>query len=159
MEASALPVDTGILRAPGAPVLLRLRSDEQLVALFRAGNEEAFGVICDRFQTRLLAYVRRMLPPGPRANAEDVLQDVYMRAYGALRADDRPVAVRAWLYRVAHNRCIDELRRPGCPAEPRSSSRRATRASIPRWPPSAARTCAASSSIWAVCRSSSGPRC
>jgi len=113
MEASALPVDTGILRAPAAPVLLRLRSDEQLVALFRAGNEEAFGVICDRFQTRLLAYVRRMLPPGPRANAEDVLQDVYMRAYSALRADDRPVAVRAWLYRVAHNRCIDELRRPG----------------------------------------------
>ncbi|MCU0258352.1 MAG: RNA polymerase sigma factor, partial [Solirubrobacteraceae bacterium] len=30
-----------------------------------------------------------------------------------MRADDRPVAVRAWLYRVAHNRCIDELRRPG----------------------------------------------
>ena len=118
MEASALPVDTGILRAPGAPVLLRLRSDEQLVALFRAGNEEAFSVICDRFQTRLLAYVRRMLPPGPRANAEDVLQDVYMRAYGALRANDRPVAVPAWLYRVAHNRCIDELRRPGAqPAE------------------------------------------
>ncbi len=54
-----------------------------------------------------------MLPPGPRANAEDVLQDVFMRAYSALRADERPVAVRAWLYRVAHNRCIDELRRPG----------------------------------------------
>ncbi len=118
MEASALPVDTGILRAPAAPVLLRLRSDEQLVAMFRGGSEEAFGVICARFQTRLLAYVRRMLPPGPRSNAEDVLQDVYMRAYSALRADDRPVAVRAWLYRVAHNRCIDELRRPGAqPAE------------------------------------------
>ncbi len=114
MEASALPVDGGIMRAPGtAPVLLRLRSDEQLVALFRRGNEEAFSVIHDRFQSRLLAYVRRMLPPGPRADAEDVLQDVFLRAYGALRADDRPIALRAWLYRVAHNRCIDELRRPG----------------------------------------------
>ena len=116
MEASALPVDTGMIRAPAAPVLLRLRSDEQLVALFRAGNEEAFSLLCDRFQTRLLAYVRRMLPPGPRANAEDILQDVFMRAYSALRADDRPVAIRAWLYRVAHNRCIDELRRPGAQA-------------------------------------------
>ncbi len=114
MEASALQGNTGIMRAPSAaPVLLRLRSDEQLVALFRAGNEEAFSVIHDRFQTRLLAYVRRMLPPGPRANAEDILQDVYLRAYSALRADERPVALRAWLYRVAHNRCIDELRRPG----------------------------------------------
>lgn len=113
MEASAVPVDVGLARAPGVPVLLRLRSDEQLVALFRAGNEEAFGVIHDRFQPRLLAYVRRMLPPGPRANAEDALQDVFLRAYSALRADDRPIALKAWLYRVAHNRCIDELRRPG----------------------------------------------
>ncbi len=113
MEASAVPVDVGLTRSPGAPVLLRLRSDEQLVALFRAGNDEAFGVIHDRFQTRLLAYVRRMLPPGVRNNAEDVLQDVFLRAYSALRADDRPIAVKAWLYRVAHNRCIDELRRPG----------------------------------------------
>lgn len=113
MEASALQLDVPVARAPGAPVLLRLRSDEQLVALFRAGSEEAFGAIHDRFRVRLLAYVRRMLPPGPRANAEDVLQDVFLRAYGALRADERPVALRAWLYRVAHNRCVDELRRPG----------------------------------------------
>ena len=113
MAASAVPIDVDVTRSPGAPVLLRLRSDEQLVALFRAGNDEAFGVIHDRFQTRLLAYVRRMLPPGVRNNAEDVLQDVFLRAYGALRADERPIALKAWLYRVAHNRCIDELRRPG----------------------------------------------
>src|SRR5204863_3842512 len=40
------------------------------------------------------------------------LQDVFLRAYSALRCDDRPVTLRAWLYRVAHNRCIDQLRRP-----------------------------------------------
>ena len=50
-----------------------------------------------------------------RADAEDVLQDVFLRAYGALRNDDRPVTLRAWLYRVAHNRCIDHLRRPDPP--------------------------------------------
>jgi RNA polymerase sigma factor (sigma-70 family) len=49
---------------------------------------------------------------GSRSDAEDVLQDVFLRAYGALRNDDRPVTLRAWLYRVAHNRCIDHLRRP-----------------------------------------------
>jgi RNA polymerase sigma factor (sigma-70 family) len=48
---------------------------------------------------------------GSRQDAEDALQDVFLRAYGALRADDRPVTLRAWLYRVAHNRCIDQLRR------------------------------------------------
>ena len=38
-----------------------------------------------------------------------------MRAYAGLRANDRELALRAWLYRVAHNRCIDELRRPALP--------------------------------------------
>jgi RNA polymerase sigma factor (sigma-70 family) len=90
---------------------LRLRSDDQLVALFRAGNEEAFRVIHDRYNQRLFAYARQMLS-GSRQDAEDALQDVFVRAYGSLRASDRPIALRAWLYRVAHNRCIDQLRRP-----------------------------------------------
>jgi RNA polymerase sigma factor (sigma-70 family) len=96
--------------------LLRLRTDDQLVALFRGGNDEAFRVIHDRYRQRLFAYVRQMLWAGPRHDAEDLLQDVFVRAYGALRADTRDVNLRAWLYRVAHNRCIDHLRRPVPPA-------------------------------------------
>ena len=104
------PAGTG-LRPLGGP-LLRLRTDEQLLALFRAGSDEAFRVIHDRYRQRLFAYVRQMLWAGPRQDAEDLLQDVFVRAYGALRADAREVNLRAWLYRVAHNRCIDHLRRP-----------------------------------------------
>lgn len=113
MEASTITATA----APASPKgklltgpLLRLRSDEQLVRLFRGGSEEAFRVIHDRFRTRLLAYARQMLGPA-RADAEDVLQDVFVRAYGALRANEHEVSLRAWLYRIAHNRCIDELRR------------------------------------------------
>jgi RNA polymerase sigma factor (sigma-70 family) len=91
--------------------LLRLRSDDQLVALFRAGSDEAFHAIHDRYRQRLFAYARQMLA-GSRQDAEDALQDVFVRAYSALRADSRPVSLRAWLYRIAHNRCIDQLRRP-----------------------------------------------
>ncbi|HEY7618795.1 MAG TPA: sigma-70 family RNA polymerase sigma factor [Solirubrobacteraceae bacterium] len=94
---------------------MRLRSDDQLVALFRMGYDEAFRAIHDRYRQRLFAYTRQMLS-GSRSDAEDVLQDVFLRAYGALRQDDRPVTLRAWLYRVAHNRCIDHLRRPVPPA-------------------------------------------
>jgi RNA polymerase sigma factor (sigma-70 family) len=96
---------------PVPTALLRLRSDEQLVALFRQGNEDAFRVIHDRYRVRLLAYTRQMLG-GSRTDAEDALQDVFLRAYNALRADERPIALKAWLYRVAHNRCIDHIRRP-----------------------------------------------
>src|SRR6058998_296500 len=111
MEASALRAPAAIARPLATAPLLRLRSDEQLVALFRSGDEEAFRAIHDRYRQRLLAYARQMLA-GSRADAEDALQDVFVRAYRALRADGRPVSLRAWLYRVAHNRCIDELRRP-----------------------------------------------
>ncbi|MDT7582200.1 MAG: hypothetical protein QOK35_3465, partial [Pseudonocardiales bacterium] len=94
--------------------LLRLRSDEQLLALFRAGREEAFRVLHDRYHERLLAYVRHMLRGN--SEAEDIVQDVFERAYGALRTGEREIAVRPWLYRVAHNRCIDYVRR--APATP-----------------------------------------
>jgi RNA polymerase sigma factor (sigma-70 family) len=118
MEASTIPA-TAVLapqrRVVSAGPLLRLRSDEQLVRLFREGNDEAFRVIHDRYRSRLLAYARQMLS-GSRLDAEDALQEVFVRAYAALRADDREISLRAWLYRVAHNRCIDELRRPAPPA-------------------------------------------
>ena len=115
MEASALPAPAAVARTRtsiGAP-LLRLRSDEQLVALFRAGHDDAFRVIHDRYRQRLFAYTRQMLPH--RQDAEDALQDIFVRAYSGLRANHRELALRAWLYRVAHNRCIDELRRPSPP--------------------------------------------
>lgn len=116
MEASAIQAPAALaprrLAVPAA--LLRLRSDEQLVALFRAGNDDAFRVIHDRYSQRLLAYTRQMLP-GRRQDAEDALQDVFIRAHASLRASDRTITLRAWLYRIAHNRCVDELRRPAPP--------------------------------------------
>jgi RNA polymerase sigma factor (sigma-70 family) len=116
VEASTLQAPAGLARKRIAigPPLLRLRSDEQLVALFRAGHDEAFRVIHDRYEKRLLAYTRQMLPRDH--DAEDALQDVFVRAYAGLRTSDRELALRAWLFRVAHNRCIDELRRPTPPA-------------------------------------------
>jgi len=99
-----VPWDRSITRAA-----LRPPTDEQLVACLRAGDDDAMTEIDRRYRDRLLAYVRRM---SAGADAEDVVQDVFARAYTALRADDRPMALRAWLYRVAHNRCLDVLRRP-----------------------------------------------
>jgi RNA polymerase sigma factor (sigma-70 family) len=116
MEASAIHAPAALHRFSRGGGLLRLRSDEQLVAAFRHGNDEAFRVLHDRYRQRLFAYVRQMLSACSRQDAEDVLQDVFVRAYGALRNDNREMNVRAWLYRVAHNRCIDHLRRPVPPA-------------------------------------------
>ena len=110
MEASAIHARTGLGRGRVTlpTPLLRLRSDQQLVGLFRSGNEDAFRVIHDRYRARLLAYVRQMLA-GQHPDAEDVLQDVFVRAYAGLLANGRELSLRPWLYRIAHNRCVDEL--------------------------------------------------
>ncbi|HEU0315751.1 MAG TPA: sigma-70 family RNA polymerase sigma factor, partial [Solirubrobacteraceae bacterium] len=94
-----------------AATRLRRCTDDQLVERFRAGRDEAFQVIHDRYRARLLAYVRQMLDGRAGVDAEDVLQDVFERAARTLRAERTPLGLRPWLYSVAHNRCVDELRR------------------------------------------------
>ena len=85
MEASSLTTSastTGILaRTP----LLRLQPDEKLVALMREGQDRAFDVLFNRYQSRLLAFCRRMV--GSPQDAEDVLQEVFVAAHAAILAD------------------------------------------------------------------------
>jgi RNA polymerase sigma factor (sigma-70 family) len=49
---------------------------------------------------------------GSQEDAEDVLQEVFTAAFNAMRADDRPINARPWLYRIARNRSLNHLRRP-----------------------------------------------
>ena len=106
MEASALRHPAPVGRSP----LLRLKGDERLIALTRRGHGAAFEVLVARYQPRLLAFCRHML--ASTEDAEDVLQEVFASAYNAIRADDRPINARPWLYRIARNRCLNHLRRP-----------------------------------------------
>jgi RNA polymerase sigma factor (sigma-70 family) len=108
VEASALKhVAADGLRGPTP--LLRLQSDERLVALTRRGNQAAYEALVARYQARLLAFCRHML--GSREDAEDVLQEVFAAAYNAMVADERGLNVRPWLYRIARNRSLNHLRR------------------------------------------------
>ncbi|MGN6187681.1 MAG: RNA polymerase sigma factor [Conexibacter sp.] len=107
MEASALTQP--LSGAHGRSPLLRLQSDERLIALVRRGNHSAFEALVSRYQARLLAFCRHML--GSREDAEDVLQEVFAAAFNAILADERPINARPWLYRIARNRSLNHLRR------------------------------------------------
>src|ERR1700681_361481 len=109
MEVSSLGHTSTIQGLRGASPLLRLQSDERLVALTRRGQHAAFEVICARYQTRLLSFCRHML--SSREDAEDVLQEVFTAAFNAVLADEREINVRPWLYRIARNRSLNHLRR------------------------------------------------
>jgi RNA polymerase sigma factor (sigma-70 family) len=89
----------------------RSRSDEALVAAFRAGDEHAFEAIDARYRARLTAYARRILKNADPGLAEDVVQESLWRAHRALRRDDRPMQLRAWLHRLVRNCSLDELSR------------------------------------------------
>ncbi len=93
-----------------SPATLRLRSDEHLVSLFRAGREDAFEAIHERHRRRLQATAARALRSSG-GDAEGVVQEAFLRAHRALRADHRPIELKPWLHRVVRNLCIDELRR------------------------------------------------
>ena len=109
MEVSALSHPSSISGLRGPSALLRLQSDERLVALTRRGQHAAFEVLCARYQTRLLSFCRHML--ASREDAEDVLQEVFAAAFNAVLADERDINVRPWLYRIARNRSLNHLRR------------------------------------------------
>jgi RNA polymerase sigma factor (sigma-70 family) len=108
VEVSALN-HAGAAGIHGRSPLLRLQSDERLVALTRRGSHHAFEALVARYESRLLAFCRHML--ASREDAEDVLQEVFAAAFNAMMADERPINVRPWLYRIARNRSLNHLRR------------------------------------------------
>jgi RNA polymerase sigma factor (sigma-70 family) len=110
LEASALPHSAHAPALIGRSPLLRLQSDEKLIALVRRGHHGAFEALMQRYQPRLLAFCRHML--GSTEDAEDVLQEVFTASFNAICADERPINARPWLYRIARNRCLNHLRRP-----------------------------------------------
>lgn len=84
------------------------RPDAPLIERFKAGDQAAFGVIYERHYSRVLRVAWRML--GSQALAEDIAQDVFIRAYHALPDFEVRARLSTWLYRVTVNACLDHLK-------------------------------------------------
>jgi RNA polymerase sigma factor (sigma-70 family) len=108
VEVSALK-PTALPGPRSSGPLLRLQSDERLIALTRRGQQAAFEALFSRYHARLLAFCRHML--NSKEDAEDVLQEVFAAAFNAILADEREINVRPWLYRIARNRSLNHLRK------------------------------------------------
>lgn len=78
------------------------KSEEQILALASAGDEEAFGWLYQKYVTRIYNYV--YFRTGNAAEAEDLTAKVFMRAMKHIRNyRDLGLPFSAWLYRIAHN--------------------------------------------------------
>ena len=86
-----------------------VNGDETLVLLAQRGEKYAFGMLVARYQERLLRYGRRFL--GSAEDVEDVVQDVFLRAYQNLQSFDAGQRFSPWIYRIAHNTFVNALRK------------------------------------------------
>jgi RNA polymerase sigma-70 factor (ECF subfamily) len=77
------------------------KSDRELVDAARAGDSDAFGVLVRRHQKRIYRLAVHLLRDA--AEAEDVTQDTFVRAYGALNRFDGRSEPFTWMYRIAVN--------------------------------------------------------
>ena len=85
--------------------------DASLLVRLRRGDYETFGHVVDAYQARVFGFVRRMVPTGE--DAEDLTQETFLKAYRNISGFDGRCSLRTWLFRIAHNLCIDRARRRG----------------------------------------------
>lgn len=85
-------------------------SDETLVDRSRGNDHEAFTELVDRYKNRIHWVVTRMVGP---AESEDFTQDVFLRVYRALPTFRSGSKFSTWIYKIAHNLCLSELRKRG----------------------------------------------
>jgi RNA polymerase sigma-70 factor (ECF subfamily) len=104
---SAVSPTRSAARAPRAGTA----TDEALVAAIRQGSDAAFTAVVHRYEAPLTAYARQVLG-GRHHDAEECVQDAFVRALRSLRTGDAEIALRPWLHAIVRNRCLDQLRKP-----------------------------------------------
>lgn len=84
-------------------------TDEELVAAVLRGDRDGFGDLVERYQGRLVNYLFRLLRNPD--DAHDLAQEVFVKVYQVLDRYDPQYRFSTWLFRVAQNAAIDQIRR------------------------------------------------
>ena len=88
---------------------LQTLDDEELVKL-TLENRDNFLYLVDRYKGRLSSYIRRLTNAGAE-DAEDVLQEVFIKVYLNLNEFNRDLKFSSWIYRIVHNQVISNHRK------------------------------------------------
>jgi RNA polymerase sigma-70 factor (ECF subfamily) len=91
------------------PIDLETVTEARLVAQALAGSQSAFEQIVRRYQRPVIRLIARMT--GDPAQAEDLAQETFVKAFRNLAAFDPTRRLSSWLFRIAHNTALDALRR------------------------------------------------
>lgn len=86
-----------------------VETDEALFKKVQAGRRDAFATLVERYQRRGYAVALRLL--GRSHDAEDAVQQAFLRLYESRAGYDSRWRLSTWFYRILTNACVDELRR------------------------------------------------
>jgi RNA polymerase sigma-70 factor (ECF subfamily) len=84
-------------------------SDKELMEKVKSEDTSAFSVLVDRYKVRLLNLVCRLLPN--KDEAEDILQETFLRVYRERQSYDPTYAFSTWIYTITLNLCRNELKK------------------------------------------------
>jgi len=84
-------------------------SDEALAVQVQSGSPEAFSELVRRFERPIVSLIVRIVRD--RSLAQDLAQDAFVRAWQKIASYDSSRPFRSWMFKIAHNLAIDELRR------------------------------------------------
>ena len=85
------------------------RSEQELIEQLRSGNIEAYTPLIEKYKGKIYGLMYRMVDH-PQ-DAQDLAQEVFIKAYRNLNSFKDHTRFSAWLFRIASNHCLDELRR------------------------------------------------
>ncbi len=87
------------------------KTDEEIAVLVQRGDTEPFGELVTRYEQKMLRYARKFLLG--KEDAEDRVQNVFLKAYENIRSFDATRRFSPWLYRIAHNEFINAIKKKG----------------------------------------------
>ncbi|MED1785741.1 sigma-70 family RNA polymerase sigma factor [Brevibacillus fortis] len=86
-----------------------MEEDQVIIAQVLQGNKEAYAEIISRYHGKVISVLRKM--QGHTSNEQDTVQEIFIKTYYLLPNYKPTYTFSAWLYRIAANYCVDELRR------------------------------------------------
>jgi RNA polymerase sigma-70 factor, ECF subfamily len=85
-------------------------NDIQLMLRFRDGDRKSFEILFDKYKKRVINYCYRYC--GHRAVAEELAQETFLRVYKAAERYRPEAQFSTWLFKIAANVCLNEIRKP-----------------------------------------------